>query len=262
MPWPTMSTQALAAFSLIGKTALVTGASSGIGQAQSLALAKAGASIVLVGRREDALAGSLEAIKAIGGSAFVLPFDLHNKNALPELYKAATGMAGSIDIVVNAAGVNYRESADKITPESWDKTINLNLSVPFFLAREFVPDMQSRGWGRIINIASLQTQRAFANGMAYGASKGGIGQVTRAMAESWSADGITCNAIAPGFFPTGLTAPVFEQAELTEKLAQQTAIGRNGELADLDGLTVFLASQASNYITGQIIFIDGGFTAK
>jgi len=257
-----MSQQALATFSLSGKTALVTGASSGIGQAQSLALAKAGASVVLVGRREDALATTRESIEAINASAFVLPLDLHNRQAFPEFSKAAIDLTGAIDIVINAAGVNHRESAEQITTESWDETLNLNLSVPFFLAREFVPDMQSRGWGRIINIASLQTMRAFTNGMAYGASKGGIGQVTRAMAESWSAAGIGCNAIAPGFFPTGLTAPVFEQPDLTEKLAAQTAIGRNGELADLDGITVFLASPASNYITGQIIYVDGGFTAK
>lgn len=257
-----MSAQALADFSLAGKTALVTGASSGIGQAQSLALAQAGASVVLVGRREQALRTTLDSIQSIGGEAFVLPYDLHNRQSLPDLSKSAIAMTGRVDIVINAAGVNHREPADKITPESWDETINLNLSVPFFLAREFVPDMQARGWGRIINIASLQTERAFTNGMAYGASKGGIGQVTRAMAESWSAGGIACNAIAPGFFPTGLTAPVFEQSELTDKLAAQTAIGRNGELADLNGITVFLASAASNYITGQIIYVDGGFTAK
>ena len=249
-------------FSLNGKTALVTGASSGIGQAQSIALAKAGAHVVLVGRREDALASTLSAIQSIGGTAHALPFDLHDRDAFDSLRDSATEKTGAIDIVINAAGVNHREPFDKITAKSWDETLNLNLSVPFFLAREFVPGMAERNWGRVINIASLQTQRAFANGMAYGASKGGIAQVTRAMAESWSAMGIACNAIAPGFFPTGLTAPVFEQADLTEKLAAQTAIGRNGELADLDGITVFLASPASNYITGQIIYVDGGFTAK
>jgi len=252
----------LDSFSLAGKTALVTGASSGIGQAQSIALAKAGASVVLVGRREEALASTLDAITKSDGSAFTLPFDLQNRDAFGELKEAALAKNGSIDIVVNAAGVNHREPAEKITAQSWDDTLNLNLSVPFFLAREFVPAMQTRGWGRIINIASLQTQRAFSNGMAYGASKGGIGQVTRAMAESWSSAGVACNAIAPGFFPTGLTAPVFEQPELTTKLAEQTAIGRNGELKDLDGITVFLASPASDYITGQIIYVDGGFTAK
>ncbi len=254
--------KALESFSLAGKTALVTGASSGIGQAQSIALANAGATLILVGRREDALEDTRTTIEQNGGTAFSLPFDLHNRGTFSTLRDAAIEKTGAVDIVINAAGVNHREPAEQITEQSWDDTLNLNLSVPFFLAREFVPAMQERKWGRIINIASLQTQRAFTNGMAYGASKGGIGQVTRAMAESWSAHGIACNAIAPGFFPTGLTAPVFEQSDLTQKLADQTAIGRNGELDDLHGVTVFLASPASNYITGQIIYVDGGFTAK
>jgi len=249
-------------FTLSGKTALVTGASSGIGQAQSLALAKAGASVVLLGRREEALAGTAKSIKDINGNAYPLPFDLQDRSKFENLCSAACVFTGQVDIVINAAGVNFREPVEKITAESWDATLNINLSVPFFLAREFVPAMQSRGWGRIINIASLQTERAFTNGIAYGASKGGIGQVTRAMAEAWSDKGVCCNAIGPGFFPTELTAPVFEQSDLTEKLAAQTAVGRNGQLSDLDGVTVFLSSTASDYITGQIIYVDGGFTAK
>jgi len=160
-------------FSLAGKTALVTGASSGIGQAQSIALASAGASLVLVGRREDALTQTLNTIKDNGGTAFALPADLSDKSTFKEFAASASACTGQIDILINAAGVNLREAPDAITPESWDTTINLNLSVPFFLAREFVGGMQQRGWGRIINIASLQSQRAFTNGMAYGASKGG-----------------------------------------------------------------------------------------
>jgi len=169
---------------------------------------------------------------------------------------------GSIDILINAAGVNFRQAVEEITLDSWDRTLNLNLAVPFFLARELVPAMQERGWGRIINIASLQSSRAFPNGLAYGASKGGISQLTRAMSEAWSRHGVNCNAIAPGFFPTELTAPVYENPALLDKLATQTTVGRNGLLQDLDGLTVFLASPASDYITGQVIHIDGGFTAK
>ena len=149
-----------------------------------------------------------------------------------------------------------------VTSESWDLTLTLNLKVPFMLAQKLVPNMRKRGWGKIINVASLQSERAFANGIAYGASKGGITQLTRAMAEAWSKDGVNCNAIAPGFFPTELTAPVFDNDEMSSKFANQTAIGRNGELSDLDGICVFLSSHASDYITGQTIYIDGGFTAK
>jgi NAD(P)-dependent dehydrogenase (short-subunit alcohol dehydrogenase family) len=243
-------------FDLSGKVALVTGASSGIGQQQSRALAQAGASVVLLGRREEQLLSTVTEIESLGGKAAALALDLTARDQLAEVAKQAADHFGSIDILINAAGINLRQPVDEITLESWDQTLNLNLAVPFFLARELVPGMQARAWGRIINIASLQSSRAFANGLAYGASKGGISQLTRAMAEAWSARGINCNAIA------GLTAPVYENSDMLDKLAAQTAIGRNGELADLDGVTVFLAAAASDYITGQTIHLDGGFTAK
>ena len=249
-------------FDLSGKVALVTGASSGIGQRQAFALSEAGARVVVLGRRQQQLDQTVAQIEASGGIAAALAADLDKRENLAQIATQAALPFGDIDILINAAGVNLRQPAADITFESWDQTINLNLAIPFFLARELLPAMCSRGWGRIINIASLQSSRAFANGLAYGASKGGVAQLTRAMAEAWSAEGINCNAIAPGFFPTGLTAPVYQNPAMLEKLAAQTAIGRNGELADLDGTTVFLASAASDYITGQIIHLDGGFTAK
>jgi len=242
--------------------ALVTGASSGIGRQQALALARAGASVVLLGRRQEQLLSTVADIETLGGKAAPLPLDLSARKQLAEIAKLAADPFGAIDILINAAGVNLRQPANEITLASWDETLNLNLAVPFFLARELLPGMQAKAWGRIINIASLQSSRAFANGLAYGASKGGIAQLTRAMAEAWSAKGVNCNAIAPGFFPTGLTAPVYQNPDMLDKLAAQTAIGRNGELADLDGVTIFLAAAASDYITGQIIHLDGGFTAK
>jgi len=250
------------AFDLTGRTALITGASSGIGRRQAWALADAGAAVVLLGRRENQLQGAVDEIRSAGGTAAPLPADLQDHTAIAGIAARASECFGTVDILINAAGVNFREPADEITRDSWNQTLNLNLAVPFFLARELQPAMCNRGWGRIINLASLQSSRAFPNGLAYGASKGGIAQLTRAMAETWSGDGITCNAIAPGFFPTELTGPVYENPELVAKLAAQTATGRNGELSDLDGLTVFLASSAANYITGQVIHLDGGFTAK
>jgi NAD(P)-dependent dehydrogenase (short-subunit alcohol dehydrogenase family) len=249
-------------FDLTGKAVLVTGASSGIGRRQALALTGAGAKVVLLGRRAQRLQECAEEIAQRGGTAKALPADLSDRTAVPDIAARACEYFGVIDVLVNAAGVNLRETVGEITLDSWDRTMNLNLAVPFFLARELVEGMRSKGWGRIINIASLQSVRAFKNGLAYGASKGGVAQLTRAMAEAWSTLGINCNAIAPGFFPTELTEPVFEAPEMVERLAVQTAIGRNGELRDLDGLTVFLASPASDYVTGQIIFLDGGFTAK
>ena len=181
---------------------------------------------------------------------------------LDELVERISEPFGSPDILVNAAGVNLRQPVDEISSASWDQTLNINLKTPFFLARALVPGMKARGWGRVINIASLQSERAFSNSLPYGASKGGVAQRTRAMAEAWSAEGINCNAIAPGFFPTELTAAVFDDAERSRELADQTAIGRNGQLADLQGPLLFLASAASDYVTGQVLFVDGGFTAK
>ena len=252
----------MAGFDLSGKVALVTGASSGIGRRQAMALSRAGASVILLGRREAQLNEAVAEIEASQGKAAALAADLSDRDLLAEIARRAARPFGAIDILINAAGVNFRQAAEEITLESWDATLNLNLAVPFFLARELVPAMRKSGWGRIINIASLQSSRAFPNGLAYGASKGGICQLTRAMTEAWARHGIGCNAVAPGFFPTDLTAPVYENPELLDRLAAQTAVGRNGELADLDGLTVFLASPASDYLTGQVIHLDGGFTAK
>ena len=249
-------------FDLNGKVALITGAGSGIGRRQSLALAKAGASVVLLGRRQALLDSTAAEIQAFGGKAASLPADLNDRTSLAAVANLAAGPFGPIDILINAAGINLRQAVEEITIESWDQTLNLNLSVPFFLSRELIPAMCTNGWGRVINIASLQSSRAFANSLPYGASKGGVAQLTRAMAEAWSNKGINCNAIAPGFFQTELTASLYEDPETLNQLAGKTAIGRNGELPDIDGITIFLASTASDYVTGQIIHLDGGFTAK
>lgn len=251
-------------FKLAGSNFVVTGASSGIGRAMAVFLAHAGAGVVLVARRETALAEAVDEINAGSNKASYVVADLEQRDQLAEIAAQCRSSikGGHIDGVVNAAGLNLREPVDQVSIESWDATINLNLSVPFFFTREFVPEMRSRKFGRIINIASLQSTRAFPNGLPYGASKGGICQLTRAMAEAWSRYGICCNALAPGFFLTELTAPVFDNPESRERFAQQTAIGRNGELEDLAGATIFFASPASGYITGQTLAVDGGFTAK
>lgn len=249
-------------FSLSGQVALVTGASSGIGRHMATVLAAVGADVALVARRADKLTDAVQAIADQGGRATAISADLNDRSQLDGVIEEATTAYSAPTILVNAAGVNFREPWDQITDDSWDTTINLNLSVPFFLARKCVPGMKKKNYGRIINIASLQSYRAFADSMPYGASKGGVTQLTRAMAEAWSKDGITSNAIAPGFFPTELTGPVFGNPEKSSHNAAMTAIGRNGELSDLNGVTVFLSAPASAYITGQVIPVDGGFTAK
>ena len=248
-------------FDLGGRTALVTGGSSGLGEAMAQALGMAGARVILMARRLDLLAASAKRLQSQGVQARAVACDL----ASPETAQqgACDALAlGAVDILVNAAGVNLRQPFAKVTPASWTSQIHLHLSAPFFLTQALAPAMRQRGWGRIINIASLQSLRAFPDSAPYGAGKGGVVQLTRAMAVEWGQHGITCNAIGPGFFPTVLTAPVFNNAELAARHAAQTCLGRNGALEDVYGLTVFLASNASAYLTGQTIMLDGGYTAK
>jgi gluconate 5-dehydrogenase len=249
-------------FDLTGRRALVTGGNSGIGEAMAHALGLAGARVLLVARREAELGAAKRRLNSDGIDAHWFAADLTDVTALRACAAAAEKHAGSIDILVNAAGINLRQSFTEVTPESWQTQIALHLTAPFFLTQALAPGMKERNWGRIINIASLQSYRAFANSAPYGAAKGGVLQLTRAIAQEWSPHGITCNAIGPGFFPTALTAPVFDNPELAARNAAQTAIGRNGKLEDLYGVTVFLASEASAYITGQTLMIDGGFTAR
>lgn len=248
-------------FSLRGKIALITGGNSGIGFALARALAQAGAAVVLAARRADELNEAAARITAEGGRAGTVACDLADREQIGLCAERAAAFFGAPDILVNAAGVNHRRPIDEVTDNDWDATLAVNLSAPFFLSRRLASAMIEKRWGRIINVASLQSVRAFANSSPYGASKGGLMQLTRAQAQAWSRHGITCNAIAPGFFPTPLTAPVFDDPQRARAAAAQTMIGRNGELADLYGTAIFLASIASDYITGQTIFVDGGFTA-
>jgi NAD(P)-dependent dehydrogenase (short-subunit alcohol dehydrogenase family) len=202
------------------------------------------------------------AIEAQGGQAAALVADLAAPEALEDIARRAAEPFGPVTILVNAAGVNLRQPIEEVDLAAWQLTLQLHLGTPFFLSRALVPGMRDAGYGRIINLASLQSQRAFPDSAPYGAGKGGIVQLTRAMAEAWSRDGINVNAIAPGFFPTELTAPVFGDSAKAAALAERTAIGRNGTLADIAGPTVFLASPAAGYVTGQTLYVDGGFTAK
>ncbi len=244
---------------LRGHTAVVTGASAGLGRRAALTLWRAGANVVGVARRAEALADwQAEA----GRGTHAVAFDVSDRGALADLAERVSDPFGAPDILIHAAGINTRQTADEVTPEGWDMTLDLNLAVPFFLSQLLVPGMKENGWGRIVNFASLQTMRAFPGGLAYGASKGGIAQLTRAMAEAWSPAGINVNAIGPGFFRTELTAAVFNDPDRAARNAAQTCIGRNGEPEDLDGPLLFLCSDASAYVTGQVLMVDGGFTAK
>ena len=251
-----------ALFDLQGRRALVTGGNSGIGEAMAHALGLAGAQVLLVARREAELLAAVQRLQVDGIEAQSLVADLADVPGLRHVAQAAEQRLGGVDILINAAGVNLRQPFGEVTPEAWQTQIALHLSAPFFLTQALAPTMAARGWGRIINIASLQSWRAFPHSAPYGAGKGGVVQLTRAIAQEWSAKGITCNAIGPGFFPTPLTVAVFENPEMAARHAAQTCAGRNGSLQDLYGATVFLASEASSYITGQTLMVDGGYTAK
>ncbi len=248
-------------FSLAGRRAVVTGGNAGIGETMARALGLAGASLLLVARRAEALDAAAVRLRGDGIACDTLALDLARVDDLPAAGRRILDAAGAADILVNAAGINLRQPFDQVTPEAWNSQIALHLAAPFFLSQALAPRMAERGYGRIINIASLQSTRAFANSAPYGAGKGGVVQLTRAIAQAWSAQGVTCNAIGPGFFPTDLTAPVFADPALSARHAARTAIGRNGRLEDLHGITVFLASAASGYITGQTVMVDGGYTA-
>jgi NAD(P)-dependent dehydrogenase (short-subunit alcohol dehydrogenase family) len=248
-------------FSLEGRVALVTGGSSGIGRAIAGALGRAGAGVVLLARGEAALADTAAWLRADGCQAAWVSADLADRAGVERAAAAAAGRFGEPDIVVNAAGLNIRPELAALTLADWDRLMAVNLTAPFLLGQHYGPAMAGRGWGRIINIASQQAMRAFGNSGGYGAAKGGLVSLTRSQSEAWAPRGVCCNAVAPGFVATPLTREVAADPVRSAALAARTMIGRNGEATDFEGIAVFLASSASAYITGQLICVDGGFSA-
>jgi gluconate 5-dehydrogenase len=251
----------LANFSLNNKIALVTGGSSGVGKMIALSLARAGAFVWIVSTRDNA-DETIKEVEALGSQAEFFRVDVTDSNKLEQMLSDIYSVSKKIDILVNAAGINLRIPAEDLSLDDWQKTININLTAPYYLSQLVVKKMKENQWGRIINIASLQSLRAFDNSIPYGASKGGVMQLTRALAQAYSKHGILVNAIAPGFFHTKLTESLFQDPEKLKVLAAKTMMNRNGEEEDLFGISVFLCSDANSYITGQTIFLDGGFSAQ
>ncbi|MGE7388628.1 SDR family NAD(P)-dependent oxidoreductase [Streptomyces sp. NPDC004126] len=248
-------------FTLRGRRAVVTGGSSGIGRAIAEALCRAGADVVVVARRPEALRETVAAMPTGGGTASWLSADLGDRDAVHRLADRLEERHGTTDILVNSAGVNIRPPMDELTEEDWDRTLRTNLDAPFVLGQRLGPKMAAKGWGRIVNIASQQSVRAFGNSGAYGVSKAGLSALTRSQAEAWSARGVCANAIAPGFVHTPLNEAVFRDPVRTGAMARRTMTGRNGLLEDFAGVAVFLAGDASAYVTGQTLFVDGGFSS-
>ena len=250
----------LSDFSLENKVALITGGTSGLGKMMALALAKAGAFVWIASSRDNA-DETLQELKKQGSNGSFVQVDVTSSDALEKTVSHILEQSSRIDILINAAGINPRTSAEELTLDDWQKTIDINLTAPFYLSQLVADTMRENNWGRIINIASLQSLRAFDNSIPYGASKGGVMQLTRALAQAYSKDGILVNAIAPGFFRTNLTESLFQNPEKLKELANKTMMGRNGEEKDIFGISVFLCSDANSYVTGQTVFLDGGFSA-
>ncbi|MFF4487789.1 SDR family NAD(P)-dependent oxidoreductase [Streptomyces sp. NPDC001544] len=247
-------------FSLDGLVAAVTGGSSGIGRAIAGALAHAGASVVVVARKEAELASAVDELAADGCRAAWVGADLSTRDGVRAAAEEMTSAFGEPDILVNSAGINLRPSLGELGEEVWDATMAVNLEAPFLLGQRFGPGMAERGFGRIIHITSQQAHRAFVQSGAYGVSKGALESLARSQAEAWSPYGVTCNTLVPGFVMTPLNTHLSSDPEKVTALAARTLVGRNGFAEDFAGAAVFLAGRASAYVTGQSIFVDGGFS--
>ncbi|MBL7257150.1 SDR family NAD(P)-dependent oxidoreductase [Paractinoplanes lichenicola] len=257
-----MSAYLESVFGLAGRTAMVTGGSSGIGRAMAIALGRAGARVLLVARRPGPLAEVIGELRGFGAEGHAIEADLAERKAVTVLIEQTLQSYGAPDILVNSAAVNRRPPLDELTEDDWDVTMAANLTAPFLLGQAFGPRMAERGWGRIINVASQQAFRAYGNSGAYGASKAGLVGLTRSQAEAWSARGVCCNAIAPGVVHTPLTEPVFADPAVVAKHAARAMIGRNGVPDDFGACAVFLSSAAVVAVTGQTLFVDGGYSAS
>jgi gluconate 5-dehydrogenase len=259
---PPHSPSNLPQFSLRGRTALITGASRGLGRAIALAFAAAGARLALVGREKSTLEAVGKESELHGSEVHCFPYDLAKVEGIAGLFAEVEEATGGPDILVNVAGRNFRGPSVDFPLTQWQGILDLNLTVPFVLSQCFARPLMAAGKaGKIVNIASLLTERGRALIAAYTASKGGIGQLTKALAVEWAPHKINVNAVGPGYFRTELTRPLYEDPAFNRWVLEKTPMGRWGEPSDLAGAAVFLASPAADFITGQTLYVDGGWLA-
>ena len=250
-------------FDLSGKVALVTGGNGGIGLGMSRGLAKAGARVVVAARNRDKMAAAVAELRALGSDALAVEVDVADEASVARLVDEVARACGRIDILVNNAGINIRKPVDALSLEEWHTVMNTNLTSAFLCSKAVYPHLKQAGGGKIINIGSMMSLFGASFAPAYGASKGGIVQLTKSLAIAWAKDNIQVNAILPGWIDTDLTRSTRQQVPgLHERVLARTPAARWGNGDDFEGVTVFLASAASDFVTGTALAVDGGYSIQ
>jgi NAD(P)-dependent dehydrogenase (short-subunit alcohol dehydrogenase family) len=248
-------------FSLANKVSMVTGSSKGLGRSAALALAKAGSDVAVCGRNQADVDKVVEEIRELGSNAAGFLFDVTQKQSVQQGVEQIVSHFGCIDILLNNAGTNHRVPVLEYPEEQWDKILQTNLKAYYLVAQQVVPQMIQRNYGKVINMSSILGHVGLPNQLAYASSKGGVEQMTKVMALEWAKQGVRVNAIAPTYFETEMVSQIRQDAERFNFINERTPMGRWGQIEEIEGVVIFLAGSGSDFITGQSLVIDGGWTA-